>query len=279
MTKKTAFTIKILAVRFLTAIFIISSLSTQSQAQLNPGYKVSVKFPQVADRGAPKRTEGSGARGGCDLGENQSQLVKLKAIAPNNNIITSLNPHPAIYVYSQIVNKPVDFQIFELNPEKDIYTTQFSLPQNPGIVKVKLPETLKLQANKIYGWRFIVRCEPAQRDADKFVEGWLEIKSLTAQQLERLENFPENPKLQAQLYSDYGIWHETLEILANWQENHLLKSEWNELLESVELKEFANYSVNSCCQVADSPTTPVNTNDTEIPKTDATKNNSWGGNL
>ncbi|NET01731.1 MAG: DUF928 domain-containing protein [Sphaerospermopsis sp. SIO1G1] len=247
-----AFTPKKIAVNLLTATLMILSVSTHSQAQLNPGFQVSVRFPKVADRGAPKRTEGSGVRGGCDAGDKDS--VKLMAIAPDNNVITSVNPDPTIYVYSSIVNKQVEFQVFELNPEKDIDTQKFSLPNSPGIVKVKLPKTLQLAENKIYGWRFTVKCESTQRDADKFVVGRLEKKTLTQQQLTNLHNLQDDLLSKAKLYAKYGIWHETVEILANSQGNHLFKSAWEELLESVGIKEFAQYSVNYCCQVADSST-------------------------
>jgi hypothetical protein len=271
MKKNTAHTIKILTLRLLTTILIVSSLSTQTRAQLNPGYQVSIKFPATENRGAPERTGAGGRRGGCDLDnlsqqntplKDQAKKIKLTPIVPKNNIITSVAANPAVYLHSLIIDKPVNFRVFELDTKKEVYTNKFSLPHTVGIVKVKLPETVELQPNKMYGWQFIVICSE-QPDDYKLVTGWLERKNLTEQQLATIEAVKKNPIAQAKLYAEYGIWNETLELLTPSQQNPKIKSEWKELFYSVELEKYSNATINNCCQIAESETIPTSAQNTD----------------
>lgn len=283
MTKNTCIFFKNPVVRVLTAIFIISSVPTQTRAQLTPGYQVSIKFPPVADRGAPERTSPGGRRGGCDLKEatpsDINSRIELTAIAPINNIITSVVPHPAVYVHiATIMDEQVNFRVLEKETNIEVYKTNFQLPHTAGIVKVKLPETVNLQANKIYNWEFLVICDPEDSSDDKLVKGLLERKSLTLEQLDKIEKIKENPIEQAKLYAEYGVWHETLEILDSLRENSQFKAEWDEILSSVKLQQLANYPVINCCQVANSSTVPTTTNNIEKPKPDFLPNTGWGGN-
>ncbi|TAF09251.1 MAG: DUF928 domain-containing protein [Nostocales cyanobacterium] len=275
MTKNTGISLTNLTVRLLTAIFIISSLPTQARAQLTTGYQVSIKFPQVADRGAPGRTVPGGRRGSCDLedltkeatpSDSNSSKIKLTAIVPTNNIITTVAANPAVYVHiAPIIDKQVKFRVVEKSTKIEVYQTDFPLPHTAGIVKVNLPETVKLQPNRIYTWEFKVICDPDDLDDFKIVEGWLERKSLTSEQLKEIDQLQQNPIEQAKFYAKHGAWYETLEIVASLRENPQSKTEWDELLASVKLPQLANNPVNNCCQVTHSPITSENTNKTDIP--------------
>lgn len=281
--------VKNFLVRFLTTIFIISSLSTQTRAELTSGYQVSIKFPETDDRGAPARTQPGGRRGSCNLdhlsqkttppNSRVSKTELLMAIAPTNNIITSVVGNPAVYIHTLIVDKPVKFSVFEsdvdflipapegrsssrsgivpeLYTSGEVYTTKFSLTDAVGIVKVKLPETVKLQPNKIYDWYFTVICDPEDEESKTIsVQGQLQRRSLTPQQLQKIKGLRQNPIEQAKLYAEYGIWYETLEILEFWPKYPRLKSAWDELLASVKLGQFRNAKVKNCCQFPRVPST------------------------
>ncbi|MBK1987771.1 DUF928 domain-containing protein [Sphaerospermopsis aphanizomenoides BCCUSP55] len=289
VTKNTGFFLKTLTVRLLTAIFIISSLPTQGKAQLTPGYLVSVKFPLATNRGAPERTAPGGRRGGCDLdnlieeatpSDSNSSKIKLTAVVPINNMITTVVPNPSVYVHIPvIIDTEVKFHVVEKDTKKEVYTTDFSLPHIQGIVKVQLPKTVKLQPNKIYTWEFKVICDPDDSSDDKLLKGWIERTSLTSEKMDKIEQLKQKPLEQAKLYAEFGVWNETVEILESLRENPQAEIEWDELLESVELQQLANAPVNNCCQVANSPTTPTNTNNTEKTKPTSSLKNDLEGSL
>ncbi|MBD2293899.1 DUF928 domain-containing protein [Anabaena sphaerica FACHB-251] len=286
--KNTSLTAKKLVVRLLTAIFIISSLSTQSRAQLTQGYQVSIKFPPVADRGAPERTAPGGRRGGCDLdnlaqeatpSDTNTSKIKITAIAPINNITTSVAPNPSVYVHiPTITDTQVKFSVLEQKTKTEVYNTNFLLSHTAGIVKVNLPEAVKLQPHKIYTWEFLVICDPEDSSDDKLARGWLERIAITSEQLEEVKQLQHKPIEQAKLYAKFGAWYETLEILASLRENPQSKTEWDELLESVKLQQLVNASVTDCCKVPNSPTIPTNSNNSEKLKPTSAQNTELRGN-
>ncbi|MFM2062677.1 MAG: hypothetical protein RLZZ507_2347 [Cyanobacteriota bacterium] len=237
--------LKILVVRLLTAIFIISSVPTQSKAQLTHGYKVSINFPDTPNRGAPARSEGGGRRGVCDAhivktespGKKKNDLI---AVTPKNNVITTIASNPTVYVYID-PNPGKKAEFILVDGETDIYTTHFSLPDQAGIIKIGLPKSVKLQANKTYTWQLRVICEDKAGNKDKFVEGLIEPTSLTSKQLTKIQQLKQ-PVEQAKLYAEYGIWAELVDVLTS-NNNPELKKIWVKILESVELKEVANVPI------------------------------------
>lgn len=267
MRQNTHFSLKILVVRFLTAIFIISSVAIKIRAQTLPATQVSInlpdapdrgapertgaagrriKFPHRKDRGAPARTGAGGRRGVCNTDIVNKESVPKKndliAITPKNNVITTVASHPTVYVYvNPNTGKQAKFRMVDEDSGKDIYETNFSLPNQAGIVRISLPKSVKLQTKKTYIWQFRVICDGKAKDKDQFVEGLIETKSLTSAQMTKIQQLKQ-PLEQAKLYAEYGIWAETVDILTS-DNNPDLQKAWKQLLESVELKEVANYPI------------------------------------
>jgi hypothetical protein len=241
----------------LTTGLIISSLPIKSNAQLQKRMQVSVKFPPTEDLGAPSRTTGAGSRGPACGGQNlTNRLISTKlnknelglmALTPINNVLTTVSVHPAVYLHvPKSIDKKAEFRIIDLrtNREKVVYQITFPLVNTPGIVRVSIPETVNLEVNNRYQWQMIIICNPKDREADKIVEGWIQVMALNSEQQARLQQVKEDSIEQAQLYTEYGIWNEALIILDKLRgQNSQAQAEWVELLNSVELEKLVQTPV------------------------------------
>ncbi len=93
----------------------------------------------------------------------------------------------------------------------------FSLPSEPGIVKVTLPSTeASLEPDKEYFWVFRVICDSKDNTANPTVAGWIK---------------------RVRVGSSENIWFDRLEQLAQSRMNHL--EQWTQLLDGFELRDVA----------------------------------------
>lgn len=143
-------------------------------------------------------------------------------------------------------------------PSKTIYRTLLNKPEMPGIISVstkKATEALqisKTKHQKLYHWflKVRVKCNPQQAPQLQAVDGWIERVNPSSTLTERLEQA--TPLQQAVLYGEDGIWHNSLEILAQLRlakpKDAALLADWTSLLKSEELDNLANHPVLKCCQ-------------------------------
>jgi hypothetical protein len=235
-----------LVVRLLTAILIIVSVPVHTRAQTTTANASSISFPDGKNVGAPERTGAAGRRGVCDADIVKTESARkakhdLTAVTPKNNVITTITPNPAIYVYvDPNPGKQAKFMLVD-EDEKDIYQKNFSLPEQAGILKISLPKSVKLAANKTYMWQLRVICDGKARDKDQFVEGMIKPQALSSDKKTAIQQ-QKQPLEQVKLYVQNGIWAETVEILTS--NNHPdTKKGWKQLLESVALREIADYPI------------------------------------
>lgn len=220
---------------------LVFTLPVLSQTRIQIVNQVSVKFPPTSDRGAPDRTGGTGSRGDIcgDRLETTTENHRLIAITPKNNVATTINSHPSIYIYiSETLDKKAQFRLIDLETEKPIEETNktFVLPNRSSILKIDLPPTLELKPETPYQWQLLIICNPDNRESDKMVQGWIERITLTPEQKAKIEQTTATSLERAILYVETGVWSEAIDILATLQEqNPEAKTQWTELLESVEL--------------------------------------------
>ncbi|QXE22595.1 hypothetical protein B6N60_01278 [Richelia sinica FACHB-800] len=249
-----------------TIIFTAASLPISTSAQLSPGMRVSLRFPPVAERGAPPRTIGTGVRGPACRTQDYKNVplstmladsrIPLTALTPENNVVKTLSAHPSIYVYvPKTKDKQAEFRVLELQTETVVYKSQLALSNTPGIVKLSLPASVQLDAGKIYQWQFFVICDPNNREADEGVEGWFERATLSTDKATSIQQVEPGSLEQARLYVEDGLWDETLNILANLRDrNPQAQAAWVDLLDSVQLGALAKVSIIDCCRITSSPT-------------------------
>jgi Domain of Unknown Function (DUF928) len=223
----------ILTVSLSTATLVLSSgLLLQTSARTFPDSLVSLQFPTGSNRGAPARTTGGASRSTpCT---RQPGKIPLTALTPKNNISKTLAANPSIYIYvPALTNKTALFRAIDKETEEVVYSDTIALPNRSGILKLTLPETVVLQPDRTYEWAFFVLCNPEDPTADEGIQGWLERTEIAPEQQAKIEAAQQQLLTQAQLYAEFGLWNETLAILAQLRDSN--PTEWTELLESVGL--------------------------------------------
>ncbi len=209
-----------------------------------PSQLVAIDFPESSSRGAPSRTRGAGSRGPCNLIIEEKLGVNLTAVMPKNNIGTTVSPNPTVYLYVPKSSKQnAEFAVYDWTNRvrEPIYTTNISLPQSAGIVKVNLPKNVELQPNNTYVWHFGIICDPDQRSLDYYINGWLKRTSLTPQVEAKLKELQEKPLEQAKLYAESSVWSETIATLEKSRVAY--PNAWKELLQSVGLGKIADSQI------------------------------------
>ncbi len=203
---------------------------------------LNITFPPGTGGEPPPRTDSTGTRGPLCGGEfdpgAERERQPLTAIAPPNNIATTLSPHPTLYAYiPETQGKNLEFAVFDVARNEVIY--EAILPPNPsaGVLAFTLPETVTLEPEQVYEWGAFVVCNPWDRSREPAAVGWLwrvRNPELAAQARATAE-----PLARAALYAEAGIWSEMLDNLRP-AGNSLT---WQRLFESVGLPEFATTPV------------------------------------
>lgn len=201
-------------------------------------------------RREPKPGRPSGrSRGGairdefCFAGTSQP----LTALVSKENLGTTVSAYPTLWFYlpldhSETVTQ-ARFVLFDQN-QRLILDQKMALPDAPGIVSVKLPETeTPLEVGKRYKWYFQVLCDEQERSRNPWVSGWVERVEASSELVRQLESLPESEQYRA--YLDHGISQDALTQLAWHRSVHA--EAWMSLLDYFELEE-----------VADAPVTQLN---------------------
>lgn len=217
-------------------------------------------------RRATGRLRGLGTRERCNRVDKP--LTAIVAPIPTEAEITqaettetlppaTIADHPTLWFYvpySPDSGLEAEFTLFDVDDEAvNIYQTRFPLKEKPGIIGLKLPETLRpLQAGKRYKWNFSVICNPNNRPADISVDGYIEripLDSTLQAQLKKISD----PKAQSALYAENELWPEALTTLAQARRRNLkyrtLQADWSNLLKSMNLDDIASEPLTSCCKL------------------------------
>jgi hypothetical protein len=203
---------------------------------------VAVEFPAGPSRDATGRTSGGGTRGNSCV---QEKTIGLTALMPGNNIGTTVATEPTLFVYvPKNTAQSAELVVID-DAGNPVYSKTFEISTINGIVKVNLPKNAALTPGKEYIWQFALVCDGNDRAADKYVQGTLKPVELSADLQQQLKLA--SPLQQAQLYAEAGIWNETLITLADLRGSN--PTEWEELLDSVGLKEISSEPFSSCCNL------------------------------
>jgi len=245
----------------LLAIASIPLAHSQTWAQSSNTTSTSKK---EQPRRATGRMRGLGTRDSCYRVDKP--LTAIVAPIPTEAEITqaetietlppaTIAEHPTLWFYvpySPDSRLEAEFTLFVVDDKAvNIYQTRFPLKEKPGIIGLKLPETLPpLQAGKSYKWVFSVICSPNNRSADISVNGDIERISLDSSLQVQLEEMS-NPKAQSALYAENELWTEALTTLAQARRRNLqdstLQADWSNLLNSMNLNDIASEPLTLCC--------------------------------
>jgi hypothetical protein len=215
--------------------------------------QMALKF-SLPSRGAP----GTRSRKGAGVRENPScpplanPEEKLTALVPGTNLGLTVSERPTFWFYvpySSNNRLAVEFSLQD-KEGKSLYQQNFPLVGTPGIVSIRLPETVSpLEIGKLYHWRFTVICDPNNRLDDLTVEGGVERSLLTPELKSRLEK--ETPRERIAIYAENGFWYDALtnlvELRRTKPQDETLQQDWADLWREVRLESMVSKPIVPCC--------------------------------
>ncbi|HAA27192.1 MAG TPA: hypothetical protein DCE56_05310 [Cyanobacteria bacterium UBA8553] len=204
------------------------------------GFPLTSLKAQAQGFGQPPGTNKSGGvRGGCAAAFEGRQLIALvengKSTFSQPELTTK--EYPTLFFYLPLARNPnfttKEGQVysltsveFELQDEYDnpVLKNQklvFSLPNQPGIVSLKLPRSESpLEPNKAYFWVFRIICDRYDNSANPTVAGWIKRVSPG---------------------SSDNVWFDRLKNLVESRTNFL--DDWTKLLAQFELLNLAQGAI------------------------------------
>ncbi|MGB5960635.1 MAG: DUF928 domain-containing protein [Coleofasciculaceae cyanobacterium] len=215
----------------------------------------AITFPPTQPRGAPARTVGGGQRGGGDDDIScLSSNPPLTALAPDNNVVTTVSANPSLFVYvPKTEAKSAELVILESETLQKVYQTKVVLKGIPGIIKLNIPSSVALKTGTQYLWKFSVFCNPEGFSIERFVTGYIERTELNLDAKTKLEKAKE-PLEKVEVYANAQVWQETLSLLAQMHyerpDDTNVTDAWREFLSSVKLEAIASQPLIECCTVA-----------------------------
>jgi hypothetical protein len=188
----------------------------------------------VSNFGKPSGRTALATRGTCDTTPGLTVLTSV-----NSPQLTSAN-YPSFYFYVPLVPaNSVEFTLFD-NAGKSVYKTNLKPAQKAGVIGINLQSAKgnlsPLEVNKEYKWRLSLVCGEER----KSVNGSIQRIQLDSNLLQQIKNT--KPEERVALYATSGLWEDTLRNLAQLRmtkNNPQLQKDWEDLLDSVGLKELA----------------------------------------
>lgn len=229
--------------------------------------KISFNAPRGG--GLPGRREGAGIRGNClPSAIGSSTTGSLQAATPVKQVsVTPLIPesrsglttasHPTFFWHvEQNTSATMEFVLYDKvdsATRKEIYKTTFVPNGKPGVVSIRLPETIglePLEVGKSYYWTFKLVCNTRDRSGDIRTEGLIQRVQSSPELVTQLEQA--SPRDRPSLYAANGIWYDAVTSLADLRrakpDDLSLVKNWSELLVDVKLGAIAQEPLVSCCQ-------------------------------
>jgi hypothetical protein len=194
----------------------------------------------VENRGAPTLTAGAASRSG-----NSATLVAVQS--PSQKTLTAATA-PTVFIYISNTNASEGIFVLKDQNDNDIGRITVALPEQPGIIRIQLPETMMseaLQVGKEYQWVFSPVSSNQSGINTTFINGWIERIELSPTQVSRLNNT--DPLAAVDLYAEAELWQDALATLAEFAATNpndlTLKAKWNNLLNQAGLGNLAGVSV------------------------------------
>lgn len=161
----------------------------------------------------------------------------------------TLSSYPTFWFYisSEFQNiKKIKFMLRDPQKDKEtiIYDTYISLKSGSNIVKISVPKEAKyaLENNSSYRWDLIVFFEHSDsKESDLELNGYIEKLPIEIQDQNSLKNL--SGYELSKVFLDNEIWYDAINELAelyfNNPNDQKIKTEWNNLLNSLNLKELS----------------------------------------
>ncbi|WP_019507727.1 DUF928 domain-containing protein [Pleurocapsa sp. PCC 7319] len=205
-------------------------------------------YPLIAEAKRPKAPQTGTPSGHTTPGTTRPEAncpdtpKPLTGLFANRGQDFTLSEFPTFLFYVPYGAKDISLMEFLLLDEtqtKTIYHTSVQLNQQPGIIKIQLPQEARyaLVENQTYHWRFNLDCQSNQAIVpDLFLQGWIRRIPITSEIKNQLQSAQSSEYL---VYRDQGIWYDAIANLAELHfatpANEQLTKDWNDILRSIKL--------------------------------------------
>lgn len=229
-------------IAFALVLCIINLLPNTVQANKAQPRNSRPEETDGSRRGRPSSRTATGSRGDCP-----SVNLQLTALIPVNNQGFTVAEHPNFWIFVPYQSNNIASGEFVLQDEQnnDVYRTNFTLPQAPGIVNVSLEKAQPLQVNKKYQWFFKLYCSSEKLSDPLFVKGWIQ-RIAKNPELESKLAAATTPEQRFAIYFKNNVWYEAVTELAKQPlnpQNNSLHSDWSNLLKRVGLENLISQPV------------------------------------
>lgn len=194
----------------------------------------------------PNRTRSGGSlsqQAMCGTGTQS-----LRALVPIKNPVLTTESHPTFWFYVPYGADQIqqgEFSVLVgLNEMSRLYRAQFTLPDQPGIVSIRLPDLPQyaLEENAFYHWYFKLACQNGMTEQ---VDGWVQRVALT-------------PERQQQIQSaDAAVWYDALTVTAQQltanPTSTAAQTQWRNLLTAIEANDLVEQPIVGTVQIEASP--------------------------
>lgn len=237
---------------FAIALSITSVQLYTSLVQMPPGILASQRPPDAPTDGNSRTRRKPG--GGLDGSTSSCPITtkSLMALVPEKreqSLTTKAYPTFLFYIpYTPADIRIGEFSLQSGDGKKRLYRTSFRVSNAPGIVSISLPPSVEtgLEEGQTYQWHLKLYCRSnTSTKPDLGIDGLV-------------QRVPMTPERQHQIdTAQPDIWFDSLNALANRlstsASDRNVKQDWNNLLKSVDLQEFANEPLVGSVQVLENP--------------------------
>ncbi|AOY82740.1 DUF928 domain-containing protein [Moorena producens JHB] len=229
--------------------FLVSRVEANQSINVCQALPVPIKFippnckPLDNPKAPPQSTfpshHGTGSRGSC---LDKPELPALYPLVGVNNLYSTVSDYPTFWIYLPYTSKDapsLEFSLQDENGENDIYRQPLNLPDQPGIVGIRLPKTeTQLGVGQTYAWNIKINC-PTSASSNKsstplHITGTVR-RVAQSPELEQDLNLAKNPLKRIRAYCKHDIWYDHFTDLAELKleqpRDMTVKQGWTRLLE------------------------------------------------
>ena len=218
-------------------------------------FPLSINFvhsQSVADRRSaqrpapPKRIPPNKVKPGGGLDFSRSactqQQESLIALVPVDNPVLTTRSNPSFLFYIPDPASAIargEFSLFTADEKTRLYSTEVTLTQTPGVIKIDLPESAEdvLEAGVSYHWYFKIYCQESSPKPYVDVDGWIERVNLTPVRERQIQ--AASPK----------IWYDAIANVANnliaTPGDAAARDRWLKLLQYIDREHLVNVNFSS----------------------------------
>lgn len=228
-----------------------SSATQQSNTALDRENRSdrNIQFNAPESLGIPVRRVSAGTRNGGSCTQGNQPII---ALAPLEDPQITTFSNPTFFFYVPQTNAQALELVLQDENQEVINKTTFKTPAKSGIVSV-VPANLtpKLKVGKTYRWFFSVVCDRSRRSQDLLVQG--SILRLAPDEKLQTRLAKADIRERASIYAQSGSLTDALANLAQLRRQRPndpdLKTDWEDLLRSVDLQEITNAPLLECCKL------------------------------